>query len=415
MSTLAKSDFCTCEIAIVGGGMVGLTLGLALAQAGFDTVVTEESDGKVEKLPAFDGRASAIAYGSQRLLAALGVWPAMAPNAAPIQDIVVSDGKIQRGASPLFLHFDRREIGEAPLGHIVENRHFRAALADTAGQHPKLRVLYSAQVQSLAQSSSDRVLQLTDGRRVAAKLVVGADGRNSIVRQQAEIKVIAWRYPQTGIVATVTHSRPHEGVAQEYFLPAGPFAILPLTGNRSSLVWTEHARLAPAMLALDEDSFRDQVARRFGPYLGPITVSGRRWSYPLSLHLARDYVQERLALIGDAAHGIHPIAGQGLNLGLRDVAALAQVLVDAARQGEDIGSIGVLARYERWRRFDTVALAAATDLLNRLFSNDLGPLRLARDLGLALAGAIGPARRFFMREAGGDTGLLPRLMRGEPL
>jgi 2-octaprenyl-6-methoxyphenol hydroxylase len=415
MSVDAEPNFCTCEIAIVGGGMVGMTLALALAQAGFDIVVAEEGDGRADKAETFDGRASAIAYGSRRLLAALGVWETMASEAAPIHDILVSDGALSRGASPLFLHFDRREIGREPLGHIVENRHTRRALAAAAQSHSNLRVLYGARAARLSETHTRRIVQLTDGRQISAALVVGADGRNSPVRQQAGIKTIGWRYTQTGIVATVAHARAHEGIAQEYFLPSGPFAILPLTGNRASLVWTERAALAPAVLALDERAFEAEVALRFGPYLGPIQVTGPRWSYPLSLHLARDYVRPRLALIGDAAHGIHPIAGQGLNLGLRDAAALAQVLSDAARQGEDVGALSVLSRYERWRRFDTVTLAAATDLLNRLFSNDIAPLRLARDLGLALAGAIGPARRFLMREAGGDIGLLPRLMRGEPL
>jgi 2-octaprenyl-6-methoxyphenol hydroxylase len=415
MSTSEGLDFCSCEIAIVGGGMVGMTLGLALASAGFDVVLAEESDGTAPQSEEFDGRASAIAFGSRRLLDALGVWPRLCDKAAPINDILVTDGRISRGASPLFLHFDHREIGGEPLGHIVENRYIRRALAETAAEMTSLRVLHKARASGLSETAHARIIQLADGRRIAAKLCVGADGRNSPLRQAAGIKTIAWNYGQTGLVATVAHQRPHDGIAQEYFLPSGPFAILPLTGNRSSLVWTERSARAPALLALDSQAFENEIARRFGTYLGPITVTGPRWSYPLGLHLARDYVRPRLAIIGDAAHGIHPIAGQGLNLGFRDVAALAQVLTDAARQGEDIGGMGVLSRYERWRRFDTVALAASTDLLNRLFSNDIGPLRLARDLGLALAGAVGPARRFFMREAGGDTGILPRLMRGEPL
>ena len=225
--------------------------------------------------------------------------------------------------------------------------------------------------------------------------------------------MIGWSYPQTGIVATVAHERPHNGVAYEHFLPAGPFAILPMTGNRSSLVWTERAEKAPAMLALDEAGFNAEVARRFGPHLGATKVTGERWSYPLSFHLARDFVRPRFALAGDCAHGIHPIAGQGLNLGLKDAAALAETLLDAARLGRDIGALDTLKRYERWRRFDSLALAASTDALNRLFSNDIAPLRHLRDLGLGIVDAIGPARRFFMRHAGGDVGKLPRLLKGE--
>jgi 2-octaprenyl-6-methoxyphenol hydroxylase len=233
------------------------------------------------------------------------------------------------------------------------------------------------------------------------------------LRAQQGIGVIGWSYPQTGIVATVAHEKPHNGVAYEHFLPSGPFAILPMTENRSSLVWTEAKAKAPAMLALDEAGFNAEVARRFGAHLGATKVVGGRWSYPLSFHLARDYVRPRFALAGDCAHGIHPIAGQGLNLGLKDAAALAETILDAARLGLDIGSVGVLKRYERWRRFDSFTLAASTDALNRLFSNDIAPLRHLRDLGLGIVDAIGPARRFFMRHAGGDVGKLPRLMKGE--
>jgi 2-octaprenyl-6-methoxyphenol hydroxylase len=264
------------------------------------------------------------------------------------------------------------------------------------------------------------IAHLDDGRQIAASLVVAADGRDSKLRAAQGIGVVGWSYPQTGIVATVAHQEPHNGVAYEHFLPSGPFAILPMTENRSSLVWTERADKAPAMLALDEEGFNAEVARRFGAHLGTTKViplddgahSGR-WSYPLSFHLARDYVRPRFALAGDCAHGIHPIAGQGLNLGLKDAAALAETLLDAARLGRDIGALDTLKRYERWRRFDALALAASTDALNRLFSNDIAPLRQLRDLGLGLVDAIGPARRFFMRHAGGDIGKLPRLLKGE--
>ena len=238
------------------------------------------------------------------------------------------------------------------------------------------------------------------------------------LRGQQGIGVIGWSYPQTGIVATVAHEKPHNGVAYEHFLPSGPFAILPMTENRSSLVWTERADKAPAMLALDEAGFNAEVARRFGDHLGATKgvgfegARGGRWSYPLSFHLARDFVKPRFALAGDCAHGIHPIAGQGLNLGLKDAAALAETLLDAARLGRDLGALDTLKRYERWRRFDSVALAASTDAMNRLFSNDIAPLRHIRDLGLGIVDAIGPARRFFMRHAGGDIGKLPRLLKG---
>lgn len=257
------------------------------------------------------------------------------------------------------------------------------------------------------------VASLSNGESVTASLAIAADGRVSPLRDAMGIKTIGWSYPQTGIVATVAHERPNNGVAYEHFLPAGPFAILPMTGNRSSLVWTEEKDKAPAILKLDEASFHAELERRFGAHLGKVSATGQRWSYPLSFHIARDFVRPRFALAGDCAHGIHPIAGQGLNLGLKDAAALAEVLLDAARLGQDIGALDVLKRYERWRRFDSVAMTASTDALNRLFSNDIAPLRLLRDVGLGIVDSIGPARRFFMRHAGGDVGKLPKLMKGE--
>jgi 2-octaprenyl-6-methoxyphenol hydroxylase len=233
------------------------------------------------------------------------------------------------------------------------------------------------------------------------------------MRELMGLQVIAWSYPQWGIVATVEHEKPHNGVAYEHFLPSGPFAILPMTGNRSSLVWTEDEKLAPGMMKLDAEDFDAEIARRFGPHLGATKAAGPRWSYPLKFHLARGFVKPRFALCGDSAHGIHPIAGQGLNLGLKDAAALTDVVLDAARLGLDIGALDVLQKYERWRRFDSFALSVATDGLNRLFSNDIAPLRLLRDVGMGIVDSIGPARRFFMRHAGGDIGKLPRLMKGE--
>jgi 2-octaprenyl-6-methoxyphenol hydroxylase len=412
---IPEAEICRCEIAIAGGGLVGMTLAIALATAGLDVIVIDETAPEEATAPAFDGRVSAIAFASRRLLETLGIWDRLAPDAQAIADIVVSDGRVRGGASSLLLHFDHREIGEAPLGHIVENRHTRIALLAQAAQTPGLRVFAPSSLSEIGLAGSHTTLRLKDGRRIEAHLVIGAEGRSSPSRRQMGIKTLGWSYGQTGIVATVAHEKPHQGFAQEYFLPSGPFAILPMTGNRSSLVWTERTREASAFLALDEAAFDAEVARRVGPYLGRTQVIGPRWSYPLSLQLAERYVRPRFAIAGDAAHAIHPIAGQGLNLGLRDVAALAEVIADAARQGADIGDLSVLEQYERWRRFDTMALAAATDLFTRLFSNDIPPLRLLRDLGLTMTNQVGLARRFFMREAGGDVGTLPRLLRGEPL
>lgn len=401
------------DIIISGGGMVGLSLGLALAQGGFRTVIADIAPMTAQLDPNFDGRVSALAYATIRMVRALGVWDMMATHAQPIREILVTDGAPGRAASPFSLHFDAQEVGAPQLGAIVENRHIRAALAARAAQEKNLTLIAPAAVTGVTVTGCGVTASLSNGETVSAALAIAADGRVSPLRENMGIKTSGWSYPQTGIVATVAHARPHNGVAYEHFLPAGPFAILPMTDNRSSLVWTEEKAKAPALLALDEARFNAELAKRFGAHLGDVRVTGPRWSYPLSFHIARDFVRPRFALAGDCAHGIHPIAGQGLNLGLKDAAALAEVLLDAARLGQDIGALDVLKRYERWRRFDSVAMAASTDALNRLFSNDIAPLRLLRDVGMGIVDSIGPARRFFMRHAGGDVGKLPRLMRGE--
>lgn len=402
------------DVLVVGGGLVGLTLGLALAKGGLETVVVDALDPRTVTDAKFDGRVSAVAYASCRMFEAIDVWDDVADVAQPILDIVISDGTLKGGASPFFLHFDHREVGQ-PLGQLIENRHLRMAQQAVAGRCENLRLLAPASVCGVTFHPSSVEAAISTGETIRAALCVAADGRDSPLRGQVGIKTINWSYPQHGIVTTVEHERPHEGIAQEYFLPSGPFAILPMTGNRASLVWTEREDLAPQMMKLSPERFAEEVRLRFTDYLGHVAPVGPRWSYPLSLHLARSYVAPRMALAGDAAHGIHPIAGQGLNLGLRDVAALAEILVDAMRLGLDIGSPHVLERYERWRRFDNTVLAASTDVLNSLFSNDIAPLRAARDLGLSIADKIPPLRRFFMRHAGGDVGDLPRLLRGEAL
>ncbi|MCH6576618.1 MAG: UbiH/UbiF/VisC/COQ6 family ubiquinone biosynthesis hydroxylase [Proteobacteria bacterium] len=403
------------DIVVIGGGMVGSTLASALGGAGFEVCVIDREDPAAVLEAGFDGRVSAIAWGSQRVLAALDLWPGMAADAEPILDIRVSDGD-----SLMFLHFDHADIGDRPFAYIVENRVTRRALNRRLTASASVRLIAPMTVVSLEREGGGVEAMLADGTKVRAALAIAADGRHSRVRRDAGIATTEWSYPQTGIVCTVAHERPHHGVAQERFLAAGPFAILPMTrdaavGHRSSIVWTERAGLVPALFALDDGEFTAQLAVRFGDHLGAVEVVGPRFSYPLALMHAERYIGHRLALIGDAAHAIHPIAGQGLNLGLRDVAALAEVLVDARRLGLDIGHGSVLERYQRWRRFDNVVLAAATDGLNRLFSNDVLPIRIARDLGLAAVNRIAPAKRFFMRHAMGVLGELPRLVRGEPL
>ncbi len=409
------------DVLIVGGGLVGLTLGLALGGAGLSVAIVDRERPDAAAADAFDGRASALAWGSVRALMGIGLWDRLAPHAQPINDIRVTDGD-----SLLFLHYDHRQTGivhdgtAAPLGYIVENRFTRRALYAAVRDVPSIRLIAPADVATLERQTATTVAHLTDGTTLRAPLAVACDGRESPLRTAAGITTVRWPYPQTGIVCAIAHEHPHEGIAHERFLPAGPFAVLPLPDSpegehRSSIVWTERSELAPAMLQLDDDAFAVEIAHRFGDGLGRIRATGRRWSYPLGLIHAQNYVAHRLALAGDAAHGIHPIAGQGLNLGLRDVAALAECIVDASRLGLDIGVGEGLAKYERWRRVDNLLLVAATDVLNRLFSNNIAPVRLARDLGLGAVEKLPPLKRLFMRHAMGLLGTLPRLVRGEAL
>ncbi|HJO97004.1 MAG: UbiH/UbiF/VisC/COQ6 family ubiquinone biosynthesis hydroxylase [Rhodospirillales bacterium] len=398
------------DVLIVGGGLVGGTLACALGGAGMDVVVVDREDPQTALEAAFDGRASAIALASQRLLRGVGLWGELEPRAAPILDIRVADG-----SSPLSLHYDHGAVGDQPFGYMIENRDIRRALALRLAALENVHNLAPAAVAGLDRSPGGAEARLADGRRVRAALVIGADGRGSQTRSGAKIRVTRWSYGQTAIVCTVAHERPHGNVAIERFLPAGPFAILPLTGDRSSLVWTERADLAPAIMALGAAEFAAELGRRFGDFLGTLKVVGPRWSYPLSAQFASTITARRLALAGDAAQAIHPIAGQGLNLGVRDAAALAEVVVDARRLGLDIGSGTVLEGYRRWRRFDSLVMIAVTDGLNRLFSNNVPALRLARDLGLAAVEKTPPVKKVLMRHAMGVLGELPRLMQGEAL
>jgi 2-octaprenyl-6-methoxyphenol hydroxylase len=405
----------TTDALIVGGGLAGLSLATALGAAGVAAVVVDRESPVTAAADPFDGRGSAIAWGSAQVLRGVGLWRLLAGRAAPINEIRVSDG-----ASLLFLHYDHRAVGGEPLGWIIENRFIRRALYTRLAELPSIELVAPARVASLDRTSGGVSAQLADGRTVRARLAIAADGRESPSRESAGIGAMRWTYPQTGIVCSIRHDRPHRGLAHERFLPAGPFAVLPLPDSesgehRSSIVWTERAELAPAMMALNDVEFAQEIALRFGDALGSIAVAGPRWAYPLSLLQADRYTAPRLALLGDAAHVIHPIAGQGLNLGLRDVAALAECIVDARRLGLDIGAADVLERYARWRRFDNLALLAVTDGLNRLFSTDLTPVRLARDLGLGIVEQLPGLKRFFMRHAMGVVGDLPRLVRGEAL
>lgn len=403
------------DIVIVGGGLNGPTLALALAQAGLRVTVVDAQPPRARGEAGFDGRAYALAMASQKLLAALGLWSGLAPLAQPMLEVKASDGRPGEGAAPFFLHFDSRELDRAPVGFMLEDRFLARALSDAMAAEPRITVFSGTEVTAQEVEGGTVRVTLSDGRSLSARLLVGADGRRSGTAERAGIERDGWDYGQTALVAAIDHALPHNGIAQQFFMPTGPLAILPLPGNRSSIVWSERNDNARVIAALSDADFLAVLRPRFGDFLGQISLAGPRFSYPLNLTLAKSYVAPRIALIGDAAHGVHPIAGQGLNLGLRDVAALAEVLVDALRRGEDIGAIDILERYQGWRRFDSTALALGMDTVNRLFSNDNPVLRPLRDLGMGVVQALGPLRRGFMRQAAGLSGPLPRLLDGRPL
>jgi 2-octaprenyl-6-methoxyphenol hydroxylase len=411
MSTIPSSaPSLQADVLIVGGGPVGGLTACALAQAGLAIALVEAADPADLARPGTDGRSIAIALSAKRVFDGAGVWPLLADEAGPILQIRVTDG-----ASPLFLHYDHDAIGDEPFGWIVENTSIRRAIHQRLGQLPSAQVLAPARVTAIDRDADGVTATLADGRTIRAGLVVGADGRGSTIRRLAGIGVQRFGYGQSGIVTTVAHEKPHQGIAHERFLPSGPFAILPMTGNRSSIVWTERLHLADAIVGQSDEDFLAELHTRFGDFLGPVTLAGPRFHYPLTLQLADRAIDHRLVLIGDAAHGMHPVAGQGMNMGIRDVAALAEVIMDSRRLGLDVGGPDVLARYQRWRRFDNLLMLGLTDVMVRLFSNDIGPLKLARDLGLAAVQVLPGAKRFFMKHAMGVVGDLPRMMRGEPL
>lgn len=408
------------DVIIAGAGIAGATLALALKQAGLQPALIDPVVFAAQVAPTFDGRASAIAFAAYRQWRALGLEPAFSPHVQRIEQILVTDGRAPGAsagpASPFYLRFDAAEIADRcdgePLGYMLENRRIRAGLAQ-AVEAAGIEVLAPQRVAGAEFSPRSAAVELADGRRLSAPLVVGAEGRGSVIRTAAGIGAVGWDYKQVGVVATVKLARGHGGVAYEYFLPSGPFAILPLTDDRASLVWTESPARAAALKAARLEVLHAHLQRRLGDHLGDATVQGPVFTYPLALQLAERLVAPRAALLGDAAHGVHPIAGQGLNLGLKGAAALAEVVVEALRNGEDIGSDAVLERYAAWRRFDTVTLSAGMDAFVHLFSNDNPLVRLVRGAGMAAVNRIGPARRFFMQEAGGAVGDLPRLLKGE--
>jgi 2-octaprenyl-6-methoxyphenol hydroxylase len=415
---MARNTDIDADVLVVGGGLVGASLAGVLAASGVPTALVDREDPEAVLKQNFDGRASAIAAGSRHMFEAVGLWDHV-PACQPIHDIRVTDGRVGERPSPLALHYDHRVVGEA-MGHLVENRHLRVAQKRFLATLDTLHHVAPVEVARVVRRRNGVEARLQDGRRIRARLVAACDGRGSRLRTDAGIRTRRWHYDQSAIVTTLAHERPHRGTAYEHFLPAGPFAMLPLPDaadgtHRSSIVWTETHAMARKAMDLDEAAFAREIRRRFGDTHGDVRSIAPRFRYPLSgLHADR-YIDRRMALVGDSAHAIHPIAGQGLNLGLRDVAALAECVVDARRLGLDVGANDVLRRYQRWRRPDNLTLVAATDSLDRLFSNDVAPVRLARDLGLAAVNRMGPLKSVFMRHAMGMMGDLPKLVQGEPL
>ena len=403
----------TTEVVIGGAGFAGLALAIALRQALGDLFTVTVADPALAHARSRDPRASAIAAAARRLFEAIEVWNAVAENAQPILDMVVTDSKLDDAVRPTFLTFGGEVEEGEPFAHMIENRHLVDALVEKAGS---LGVdIRATSVAGFAVEPNSINVRFADNESVTARLLVGADGAHSLIREQAGIATHGWNYDQSAIVTTIAHERKHDGRAEEHFLPAGPFAILPLTGRRCSIVWTEASREAERIIALPNDAFHAELEKRFGLQLGDIEVIGPRRAFPLGLFTARTFIGKRLALVGDAAHIIHPIAGQGLNMGLRDVAALAEAVTDATRLGLDPGGSEVLERYQRWRRFDTMTMGVATDSLNRLFSNHSDALRLVRDIGLGLVERMPMLKRIFIREAAGFTGDVPKLLKGEAL
>jgi 2-octaprenyl-6-methoxyphenol hydroxylase len=410
-----NQDFMSSQRSIVigGGAFAGLALALALRQGLGADVAVIVTDPALAMRPSRDPRATAIVAACRRLLEAIGAWDDVASEAQPILDMVITDSKLQDATRPVFLTFAGQVEPDEPFAHMIENRFLIDALTQRAQAcgvtlKPTAVASYESRPESID-------VRLADGSQIEASLLVAADGARSKLRERAGIATHGWEYNQSGIVVTVGHERDHGGRAEEHFLPAGPFAILPLKGLRSSLVWTEKRTEAARIVALSEDEFHAELEQRFGLHLGEIKALDRPRAFPLSYFVARSFIGERLALVGDAAHVIHPIAGQGLNMGLKDVAALAEVVVDAARLGMDFGQTDVIERYQRWRRFDTMAMGLATNSLNVLFSNDFAALRTVRDIGLGLVDRLPPLKEAFIRQAAGLSGEVPRLLRGEAL
>jgi len=403
------------DVIVAGGGFVGMTLALALgalAPKGFRVALVDTEPPDRDKT---DARASALSTASKGLFSVLGIWPELAENAQPITSIEITDSSLDAALRPHFLGFDDDLRPGQSGAYMIENAELYRPLRFAVAHEPAIETFAPESVAGYTATLVGVQAQLGSGGEIGAKLLIAADGKRSRLREAARIKGVSWSYPQIGIVTTVAHAKPHHGKAVQHFLPGGPFAILPLKGNRSSIVWMEDKATGEAIMAADEATFLAALVKRFGPKLGDIALAGPRQSFPLDFQVARSFVAERLALVGDAARVVHPLAGQGLNIGLRDVAALTEIIVEDVRLGLDIGAASLLERYQRWRRFDSAFSAAVMDGLNRLFSNENAPLRALRDLGLGVLDDAPWLKRALVREAAGLSGNVPRLLRGERL
>jgi 2-octaprenyl-6-methoxyphenol hydroxylase len=402
------------DVVVAGGGYVGLSVAVAIKQAAPHLAV-QVIEAAPEDVWKKDMRASAIIAAATRMLDVFGIWQELLPEAQPINKMIVTDSKTSDPVRPVFLTFDGEVAEGQPFAHMIPNVAMVGALRGVC-ERLGVEIRHNLSVSGFEAGPQSNLVALSDGSSLETRLLVACDGVRSALRDMAGIKTVQWAYDQSGIVTTVEHERPHNGCAEEHFLPSGPFAILPLKDNRSSLVWTERTADADRLVASDDLVFEEELERRFGHKLGTVKPVGPRRAFPLGLTLARAFVAPRLALAGDAAHGIHPISGQGLNLGFKDVAALAETIIEADRLGLDIGSLNVLERYQSWRRFDTVRMGITTDVLNRLFSNDVGPIRIARDFGLGLVDRIPGLKSYFIGQAAGTVDKDgPRLLAGQPL
>jgi 2-octaprenyl-6-methoxyphenol hydroxylase len=402
------------DVIIAGGGLNGLTLALALDSAGITTVVIDAFAPQESLSPKFDGRSYALSAASKKMLDALGLWEDLAHHAEPMLEIKVSDGAAGEAPSPFVMQFGDDDFSQGPMGFMVEDRHLRARLAQAVKASNV--TLQSGQTITNQTIHSTHVTVAIDGHRpITAAVLVGADGRNSRTAKTAGLTRTGWNYNQYSLVCAISHEKPHHGIAHQYFMPSGPLAILPLTQNRSGIVWTEQQHVAQNIHSLSDADYLDILRPRFGDFLGEISLAGSRYIYPLSLSTTHRMIAPRVALVGDAAHAVHPIAGQGLNSGFKDVAALAEVLCDTRRRGQDLGIHTTLAEYQKWRGFDNALLCTATNSFNRLFSNNNPLLRGIRDLGMGLINAAPKLRKNFVATAAGAAGDPPRLLRGEPL